>query len=105
MAADRDTGIVVEVAFALPDKQYLVEITVPAGCTALEAVRRSGVLDQGLGPGRIDALELGIFGQPVAHDQPLLSGDRGEIYRPLLLDPKSRRRQRAASRGGGGSRP
>jgi hypothetical protein len=98
-------AITVEVAYALPQQQMLLEVQVPAGTTAREAVRRSGIaasfpdLD-------VEGADLGIFGKVVKGDQVLRGGDRVEIYRPLIADPKEVRRLRAAQgkktrRGGG----
>lgn len=85
----------VEVVYALPDRQRLVALEVPRGCTAREAVERSGL--QREFP-EIDPRDnaLGIFGRRCAPDQRLRSGDRVEIYRPLKADPKEVRRQLAA---------
>ncbi len=87
--------ISVEVAYALPQVQTLLTLTVPAGITAAEAVRRSGILEK---HSEIDLshAKLGIFGKHVKHDALLRDGDRVEIYRPLIADPKEVRRQRAA---------
>lgn len=95
MAAEPGT-IPVEVAFALPDRQVLLALDVPTGCSALEAVRRSGIRAH---TGDIDpeTAPLGIFGHPLpdpAHHV-LEPWDRVEIYRPLHADPKEARRRRA----------
>lgn len=86
----------VEIAWATPERQLLRELQVPEGSTALDVLWRSGILQE-LG---LDAatLTLGIFGKPVSHPrrQVLLEGDRLEIYRPLIADPKESRRKRAA---------
>jgi len=84
----------IEVAYALHDHQTVLEVDLPPGCTAGEAVTRSGILD------RHPEIEwpgtpIGVFGDKVALDRPLEEGDRVEIYRPLKLDPKERRRRRA----------
>lgn len=86
----------VEVAYALAERQLILELEVPVGITAGEAVRRSGILERFAG---IDAasLKLGIFSRLVAAEQPLHDGDRVEVYRPLIADPKQVRRQRAAA--------
>lgn len=88
-------AIRVDVAYALPDKQTVVTLDVPQGCTAREAVQRAGLVEP-LAPCSLDA-KLGIFGKVI--DDPehcvLADGDRVEIYRPLLMDPKEARRQRA----------
>lgn len=91
MAADR---IGVEIACAEAGRQSVVAIEVPAGCTAAEAVERSGIfgLHPGLDPG---ACRVGIFGHEVNHERVLAEGDRVEILRPLTEDPKERRRRLA----------
>ena len=87
--------IKVEVAYALPDKQALLAVEVAAGTTALEAARQSGVTEQFEGID-LDNARLGIFGKVVAPGQVLQEGDRVEIYRPLIADPKEVRKARAA---------
>ena len=84
----------VEVAYAGPEGQWLVELDLDDGATALEAVLGSGI------PARLSSFDavsvrLGVFSRAVPHDAPLREGDRVEIYRPLLADPKSARRARA----------
>lgn len=100
--AERDTVdpliaplIQIEVAYAEPDKQIIVPLRVPAGTSAREAVRRSGLLEHFPGIDLSNA-DLGVFGIPVAPCAPLVQGDRVEIYRPLQVDPKKARRERAA---------
>ena len=88
--------ILVEVAYALPNKQLIKALEVPRGTSAIEAVRLSGIdadfedlsLDQ--------SLQLGIFGKVVKGEQALQAGERVEIYRPLQVDPKEVRKRRAA---------
>ncbi|POZ62347.1 RnfH family protein [Chromobacterium alticapitis] len=84
----------IEVAYARPDRQWLRAVAMPAGACALDAVRASGILPECPELGET-ALKLGIFGKAVKLDAPLREGDRVEIYRPLLADPKEVRRQRA----------
>lgn len=86
--------IPVEVAYALPDRQTLLRLDVPAGTTLADAVRRSGVLEA---HPEIDltSAKTGIFGHHAPSDHVLRSGDRVEIYRPLIADPKAARRKRA----------
>lgn len=87
-------GVAVEVCYARADVQAVVALNVPAGTTALDAVRRSGLarrfpeLDGARNP-------LGVFGKRVAEDHVLQDGDRVEILRPLVADPKDARRKRA----------
>lgn len=91
-AADRP--IKVEVVYALPDAQALIEVEIAPGATAWQAVTQSGILQRFP---QIDPAgrKLGIFGQPVSPDAVLKDGDRVEIYRPLAADPKEVRRRRA----------
>lgn len=91
----------VEVAYALPDRQRIVELQVPDGTTAREAVQQSGIVR--LFPEiDIDSAVMGVFGQvlgskglPAADEYPMKERDRVEIYRPLIADPKEARRKRA----------
>lgn len=87
----------VEVAYALPQHQTLLQVDVPAGATVAEAIRQSAIRDR---HPEIDLAvqPVGIFGQQVALDHVLEDGDRVEIYRPLTADPKEHRRQRARQR-------
>jgi len=87
-----DGSIRVEVAYAMPERQHLVELEVAAGTTAGEAVRWSGLLAEYPG---LDAADIGVFGEPVAASHVLEDGDRVEIYRPLEADPRDVRRERA----------
>lgn len=85
----------VEVAYARPDKQVILETKVPQGATVAEAIRRSGILEQFP---EIDLAvnKVGIFGKLAKLDTPLRERDRVEIYRALIADPKAVRQQRAA---------
>ncbi len=87
----------VEVAYATPAKQLIVEVDVPVGTTMVEAVRQSGI-DREFPGLEADSLPMGIFGKKVPKpDQEVLNpGDRVELYRPLLIDPKKARQNRAA---------
>ena len=91
----------VEVAYALPTRQRLVALQVPLGTTAREAVKLSAIADD-FPEIRVDEDPLGIFGQalgvrgmPAADEYQLQEGDRVEIYRPLIADPKEARKKRA----------
>lgn len=85
----------VEVVYALPDRQELVTLTLPAGATLQQAIEASGLRQ---GHPEIDFLSgrFGIFARPAKLDTVLRDRDRVEIYRPLIADPKEVRRQRAA---------
>lgn len=95
--ADAEVGIAVTVVYALAERQFLRELTVPAGTTVATAVRLSGLPEAFPDIDRA-AMPVGIFGKLVRPDDVLQDGDRVEIYRKLLLDPKESRRRRDASR-------
>lgn len=87
--------IPVEVAYALPDKQEIVMLEVKPGTTARDAVMQSGI--ERLFPGlELEGAKLGIFGKAINDAQLLRAGDRVEIYRELIADPKEVRKRRAA---------
>ena len=84
----------VDVVYALPDRQRRITVRVAAGTRVAEAIRQSGILDE---HPEIDPAhcKLGIFARRVAADAEVCAGDRIEIYRPLVADPKIVRRERA----------
>lgn len=86
--------IVVEVAYALPDKQYLYSVKVPEGSSVEQAIISSGLLEI-RSDISLQQNKVGIFSRPVKLQDEVQSGDRIEIYRPLIADPKDLRRQRA----------
>lgn len=90
-----DKTIRVEVAYATLREQVILELPVAPGITAREAVERSGILQRFP---EIDLArnKLGIFGKATKLDAKLSEGDRVEIYRPLIADPKEQRKKRAA---------
>lgn len=85
----------VQITYALPERQDIVTVELPAGATAQQAVEASGLLQK---YPDIDLAKnkLGVFAKLVKADQALRDRDRVEIYRPLIADPKEVRRQRAA---------
>ena len=90
-----DEPIEVEVAYARPDEQVILALEVPAGTTVEAAIRRSGVLER-FPEIDLSTNKVGVFGKVGKLDQELVRGDRVEIYRPLIADPKEARKQRAA---------
>ncbi|MGF6269769.1 putative ubiquitin-RnfH superfamily antitoxin RatB of RatAB toxin-antitoxin module [Lelliottia sp. 489] len=90
--------ITVEVAYALPEKQYLQRVKLDEGATVEEAIRASGLLEL---RSDIDLSKnkVGIYSRPVKLADVVSDGDRVEIYRPLIADPKELRRQRAEKAG------
>lgn len=91
--------IQVEVAYALPNRQALLRVEVPAGCTVAQAIDLSGIREQ-FAELRIESDAVGIFSRKVPLDHALQEGDRVEIYRPLVADPKETRRKRAKTSAG-----
>jgi len=89
-------SINVEVCYALRDRQEIVRLKLPAGCTVQRAVDASGLLQK---HPEIDLAKnkIGIFAKLSKLDAPLRDHDRVEIYRPLIADPKEVRKQRAAA--------
>lgn len=85
----------VEVAYARPDTQVILKLRVPRGATLEQAVRASGMLER-FPEIDLASHELGIFGKLNKPNAELREGDRVEIYRPLIADPKEVRKQRAA---------
>jgi uncharacterized protein len=87
----------VEVVYALPDVAHVVSLHLPAGATVDDALRAVATLAP------FDALNLttlavGVFGDRVDGRRVLVPGDRVELYRPLVMDPREARRRRARSR-------
>jgi putative ubiquitin-RnfH superfamily antitoxin RatB of RatAB toxin-antitoxin module len=89
--------IKVEVCYALPDRQKIVSLEIEEGTTVLQAAKQSGI-DQLFPNIDLDSSKMGVFGKLVAKpaETALNEGDRVEIYRPLIADPKEVRKTRAA---------
>lgn len=98
-------SITIEIAYALPQKQELVRLDLPAGSTVQQAIDASGLRQK---HPEIDLAKnkVGVFGKLTRLDAPLRDRDRVEIYRPLIADPKEVRKKRAdegkAMKKGGG---
>jgi len=91
-------SINVEVAYALPEKQVIRAVNVDAGTTIGAAIVQSGIMmDFPQLEFELEDAKVGIFGKAAAMTTVLSDGDRVEIYRPLIADPKEVRRQRAAA--------
>ena len=84
----------VEVVYALPERQYLRTVKLEEGSTVEQAIIASGLLEL-----RKDidlkSNKVGVYSRPVKLADTISDGDRIEIYRPLIADPKELRRQRA----------
>ena len=88
----------IEVAYATPRRQTIVELQLPATATVRDAVRRSGLLAE-YPELDVENCPLGVFGTQVSDDRLVREGDRVEIYRPLVNEPREARRK-VAARGG-----
>lgn len=86
-------AVTVEVVYAWPDRQTLLTVQVPAGATVEAAVRRSGLFDRHPELA-LPEQRVGIWSRLVPWTEPVQSGDRIELYRPLKLDPSTTLRQR-----------
>lgn len=84
----------VEVAYALPERQTVLCIRVAPGTSVLAAIEQSGIVQK---HPEIDLSvnKFGIYSRPVKGSEPVQDGDRIEIYRPLIADPKEMRKKRA----------
>lgn len=92
---DKASGNVrVQVCYAKPDIVLLRDVSLPAGSTVQAAIVQSGILDD---MQEIDLLtcRVGIYAKLKSLETILRDGDRVEIYRPLIADPKESRRRRA----------
>lgn len=90
-------GIEVTVVFALPDRATEIPVRLPSGGTVADALERSGLAER---HPEIDlaGARVGIFGRLTDRKAILADGDRVEVYRALVADPKQHRLRRAASR-------
>lgn len=86
--------IIIEVAYATPERQKIITLAVSPNTTLIEAVRQSGIVE--IFPDlAIESADVGIWGKIKPKDSIVASGQRIEIYRPLIADPKESRRKRA----------
>lgn len=92
-----DKMIDIEVAFALPDEQLILNVQVPEGTSVFDAAKLSGIEDR-FEDLNVDDMPMGIFGKTVRKpkEEIMKAGQRIEIYRPLIIDPKQARANRAA---------
>lgn len=94
MSADA-SPLVIEVCHAMPDRALRIALRLPSGANvamalaeAAPALRAAGIV--------ADPERLAIFGRSVGPGDTLVDGDRVELLRPLIADPKAARRERAA---------
>lgn len=84
----------VEVAYALPDEQEIIQLKVKPDTNIKAIILQSGILDR-FPEIDLDISKIGIFSKLAKYTDTLHDGDRIEIYRPLIADPKEVRKQRA----------
>lgn len=87
------------IAYALPQRQAWFDIEVPDGATIRDAIERSGILKQ-FPDIDLETQKVGVYGKLSPLNTVLNDGDRVEIYRPIICDPKTvprRARPAAAS--------
>ena len=82
----------VSVAYAVPEKQVWTDLQVREGSTVQDAINQSKILSQ-FPDINLDQQKVGIFGKPCKLDAEVKEGDRIEIYRPIIADPKTVKRR------------
>ena len=107
MSSETVESMDVEVAYARPDRQAILSVKVARGATVEDAIELSGIL-RDFPEIDLATNKVGVFGKLSRLDAQLKAGDRVEIYRALLADPKEVRKRRAAQgkpvkKGGGGA--
>ena len=86
--------LLIEVAYAMPQKQQIVTVEVAAGTSVLDTVKQS-TISKVFPEIDVENVKMGIFGKSVKPAQAVKAGDRIEVYRPLICDPKATRKARA----------
>ncbi|HEY8622535.1 MAG TPA: RnfH family protein [Casimicrobiaceae bacterium] len=90
-------GIEVIVVLALPERATQIAVRLPAGATLADALERSGLATRHPDVD-VARARVGIFGKLADRKAILADGDRVEVYRALVADPKESRLRRAAAR-------
>jgi len=90
-------GVDVIVVYATPQQEFIRPLTVAPGTTIMGAIEASGVLAS-FPDINLATQPVGIYAKKKAPDTVLRNGDRVELYRPLVADPKDSRRRRAAKK-------
>lgn len=102
--APMPSSIRVQVAYAEPQRQIVVHVELPAGSVLSDAIAASNIAAE-FPTLEIHPDRVGIFGQKASLQQTLADGDRVELYRPLLIEPKQARRLKAAAQQLAGEEP
>jgi putative ubiquitin-RnfH superfamily antitoxin RatB of RatAB toxin-antitoxin module len=93
--ADADGTIPVQVCYAWPERNILLDLQLPAGCTVQQAIIVSGILEK-VPELDLASIRVGVYGKLKPLEAILEPHDRIELYRPLIADPKEARRRRAS---------
>ena len=105
--ANHNADIDIEIAYALEDKQIILSQKVDRFIKPRDALKSSVILEY-FEDLDLLTIDMGVFGKAIKDDYSLQQGDRIELYRPLIADPKEVRRQRAkkglATKKGGGKK-
>lgn len=86
--------ISVEVVFTENQQQKIIQVTVESLSCIAEVIHQSGILSN-FPSIDLSKNKVGIFGELHSLDAKVQEGDRIEIYRPLIVDPKKIRKNRA----------
>ena len=92
---DPKPTIRVEVAYARPEEQVVLPVETTEGATLEQVILQSRIVEQ-FPEIQLQSAKVGIFGKLSKLSATVRPGDRVEIYRPLLADPKEVRKKRAA---------
>jgi putative ubiquitin-RnfH superfamily antitoxin RatB of RatAB toxin-antitoxin module len=87
----------VEVAYAKLEVQLIIELEVEEGATIEQAIRSSDILRK-FPEIDLKINKVGVFGKQASLERPVRAGERIEIYRGLIADPKQARRQQTRSK-------
>ncbi|MDP3843091.1 MAG: RnfH family protein [Oxalobacteraceae bacterium] len=102
---DKPAGnLQVQVCYAKPEIQLLRDVSVPPGTTLQAAIVQSGILDE-MPEIDLSTCRVGVYSKLKTLEAILRDGDRVEIYRPLIADPKESRRRRADTKSNANSVP
>lgn len=90
----------IQIAYATPEKQAVISLLIESGTSVLQAITQSGITEQ-FNCIDLDHLNVGVFYKPIdIENYELKEGDRLEIYRPLIIDPKAARMAKANEKRG-----
>ncbi|WP_092486237.1 RnfH family protein [Candidatus Ichthyocystis hellenicum] len=84
----------VKMVYALREEAVIISLSVPVGSTIEDVIKMSGILDR-FPEIDLDQQKVGVYGRLSDLSAAVHDGDRVEIYRPILVDPKEVRRLRA----------